>query len=74
MKTTIRITLAKWQRVRANYIKIPGDSKRKGPGVPCVVQMRIVIDNSLTAFGLAACAQQKTEVVTSGAGTTGYAK
>jgi hypothetical protein len=38
------------------------------------VKVMTIVALLVTALGLGACAQQKKEVVTTGAGTTGYAK
>jgi hypothetical protein len=52
IKTTVRITLAKWEMPRANYIKITDDSTRKGLGVPCVVQRRSLIAQQSSCLGI----------------------
>jgi hypothetical protein len=45
---------------------------RKGLRVPCGTNALADLLNSVNAVGLGARAQQKKEVVTTGAGTTGY--
>ena len=52
MKTTVRITLAKLAKVKANYTRITDDSTRKGLRVPCVVQMRSLIGQQSNCLGI----------------------